>query len=416
MLAGCGALGGGSAPAAEPETTSSPSPGTSTGVHTPESRVPVYGNLSVNATQVWERVESLLGGKYDAPEVTVLNRTGGTSQTGQFAVRLGLDEGAATFQDGGVDGSYSHRTGRVQISPRNGSPAQVARLLAHEYVHAVQFRADNGNQTRFIDRLSAREGIWVQRAIIEGSAVYVEDVYTKRFLGFSALDQRCAEYVEGTPYERYQAQPYCFGGRYFAAQVDSPSDLFSPTTALPNTTEQVLHPGTAEPPANLTVIDETSTDWSTPASFRRQGELYVRTVLGVELSEEQAIEAAAGWGNDKLVHVTNTTGDTKGFVWVLRWDTESDAGEFESAFEQYLDARGTRTPDDWHVGDDRFRVSMVDNRTVAVITGNETFVNAVTVTVQNRNVTVLTDENQSASVQFRDEFGSVLYSQTHSIG
>jgi hypothetical protein len=281
----------------------------------------------------------------------------------------------------------------VQIVPRNGSPAQVARILAHEYVHAVQYRADGGNQTRFIDRVSTRESIWVQAAILEGSAVYVEDVYTKRFLGFSALDQRCAEYLEGPPHERYQAQPYCFGGRYFAAQLDSPSDLFSPTTALPNTTEQVLHPGTAEPPANLTVVDETGTDWSTPASFRRQGELYVRTVLGVELPEERAIEAAAGWGNDRLVHVTNATGGTEGFVWVLRWDTESDAVEFESAFERYLDDRGNRTSDDWHVDGDRFRVSAVDNRTVAVITGNETFVTAVNVTERNRNVTVLTEKN-----------------------
>lgn len=393
VLAGCSAPGGGSTPATAPETTSSPSPETSTAVHTPESRVTVYGNLSVNATRVWERVESLLGGRYGAPEVSVLNRNRRASQTDQFAAHLGLDEGAATFQDGGVGGSYSLRTGRVHIIPRNGSPAQVARILAHEYVHAVQYRADSESQTRFIDRVSAREGVWVQRALIEGSAVYVEDVYTKQFLGFSALDRRCAEYVEGTPHERYQAQPYCFGGRYFAEQLDSPSDLFSPTTALPNTTEQVLHPGTAEPPANLTVIDETSTDWSTPASFRRQGELYVRTVLGVELPEEQAIEAAAGWGNDKLIHVTNTTGDTEGFVWVLRWDTESDAVEFESAFEQYLDARGKRTSGDWHVDDDRFRVSTVNNRTVAVVTGNETFVNATKVTEQNRNVTVLTEEN-----------------------
>jgi hypothetical protein len=74
----------------------------------------------------------------------------------------------------------------------------------------------------------------------------------------------------------------------------------------------------------------------------------------------------------------------------LRWDTESDAGEFESAFERYLDARGKRTSGDWRVGDDRFRVATVDDRTVAVITGNETFVNAATVTEKNRNVTVLT--------------------------
>lgn len=387
VLAGCGALGGGSTPAPAPETVSSPSTEPSTAVHTPKNRVTVYGNLSVNATLVWERVESLLGGRYGAPEVAVLNQERRASQIGPFAARLGFDEGAAKFQNGRVGGRYSPRTGRVHIVPRDSSSAQVARVLAHEYVHAIQYRTDSENQTEFVDRAFARKGFWVSRALMEGSAVYVEDAYTQQFLGFSAIDQRCAEYVEGTPYERYQAQPYCFGGRYFAAQFDSPSDLFSPTTTLPNTTEQVLHPDTDEPPANLTVIDRSRADWNTPASFRRQGELFVRTVLGVELPEEQAIEAAAGWGNDRLIRIT---GDAEGFVWVLRWDTENDAVEFESAFEQYLDARGNRTSDDWHVDDDRFRVSTINDRTVAVITGDETFVNAATVTEQG-NITVLTD-------------------------
>lgn len=144
--------------------------------------------------------------------------------------------------------------------PRNGSPSEIERILAHEYVHAIQYRTD------FVDR--AREsGIW--RVMTEGSAVYVEDVYTRAFLGFSTIERRCEGYRTGTPYERYAAQPYCFGGQYFAETLDSPTELLSPNTTLPTTTEQVLHPGTAEGPTNLSVVDGTPSGWYTPASMDR---------------------------------------------------------------------------------------------------------------------------------------------------
>ncbi|KPN31139.1 hypothetical protein SY89_01882 [Halolamina pelagica] len=335
----------------------------------------MYGDLPVNATLVWQRVESILGGEYDPPAVSV--RDGALEpQTDDFAAHLGLGDGVETFDADRVRASYSQRTGRVRISPGNGSVAQVTRILAHEYVHVVQFRRVDGNRTVFLDRVSDRESFGIQRALIEGSAVYLEDAYTRQFLGFSAIERRCGEYRNGTHYERYAGQAYCFGGQYFAAQLDSPGEAFSPNTRLPNTTEQLLHPGTTEPPANLTVVDETPTDWYTPASFARRGELFARTVLGTELPEDRAAEAAAGWGNDRLVAVT---GDTEGYVWVLRWDTDADAREFERAFADYLDARGNRTAEGWRVDGEYYRLATVDDRTVAVVTGNETFVDAVSV-------------------------------------
>ena len=389
VVAGCSAP---TAPSPTPEagtespTERSTAAPTATQTPTPAGGVSVYGDLPANATLVWERVESLLGGEYEPPTVSVRDRSL-EPQAGSFAAQLGLDEGTETFDEGRVRASYSQRTARIRISPRNGSVAQVTRILAHEYVHAIQFRPPTDRPT-FLDRVSERDSFLLQRALIEGSAVYVEDAYTREYLGFSAIEQRCAEYRNGTPYERYAGQAYCFGGKYFAAQSDSPSGLVSPNTTLPNTTEQLLHPGTTEPPANLTVVDETPTGWYTPASFARRGELFVRTVLGTELAEERAAEAAAGWGNDRLVSVT---GDTEGYVWVLRWDTEGDAGEFGTAFGDYLDARGNRTADGWTVGDDRYRLSSVDDRTVAVVTGNETFVDRVSVTATGRNVTVSAD-------------------------
>jgi hypothetical protein len=64
------------------------------------------------------------------------------------------------------------------------------------------------------------------------------------------------------------------------------------------------------------------------------------------------------------------------------------AAEFENAFAEYLDAPGNRTADGWRVDDDRYRLTTVDDRTIAVVTGNETFVDSVSVTGEGGNVTV----------------------------
>lgn len=380
VLAGCGAFAESTSSAPTPNTQQTatetdPSTRTATPTSIPDSRVTVYGDALVNATLVWERVESLFGETYDPPAVSVLDRTR-EAQTSPFVAALGLDEGIETAYEGHVGWRYMPRYDRVQLVPRNASRTDVERVLAHEYVHAVQYRT----------------GVWdramnagAPRAALEGGAVYVEDVYTREFHGYSAIDKRCERYRNGTPYERYTSRLYCFGGQYFAETLDSPSDLFDPDLRMPNTTEQVLHPETTDGPTNLTVVDETPTDWYTSASFDRQGELFVRTVLGVELSEERATEAATGWGNDRLVEIT---GDTHGFVWVLHWDTVDDAAAFEAAFADYLDTRGVETADGWRVVDDRYRLIDVDDRTVAVAMGNETFVDAVTVTSENGNVTV----------------------------
>jgi len=377
VLAGCGAFGGSESPTATPETASivNDTSETATPTTTPDSRVRVYGDLPVNATLVWERVESMFPGNYEAPVVTVLDdRPEG--QVNPFAAQLGLDEGLNSSKSGVVGGRYVYYNDRVQMVPRDGTPPEIERVLAHEYVHAIQY------QTDFVDR-AGESGIW--RVMMEGSAVYAENVYTREFLGFSTIERRCERYRTGTPYERYVGQPYCFGGQYFAETLDSPNDLLDPGLRLPNTTEQVLHPASTDRPANLTVVDETPTDWYTPASMDRQGELFIRTVLGVELSEERAADASAGWGNDRLLKVT---GDTEGYVWVLRWDTDADADEFECAFADYLDARGNETADGWRVEDDRYRLTTVDNRTIAVMIGSVTFVDTVSVSGGRGNVTV----------------------------
>ena len=380
VLAGCGAFGGAPSPTVASTDTeaSTPAPtptetATPTAASTPEP-VAVAGELSVDATLVWERVESLFPGEYEPPRVSARNVTG-TSMTPPFAAHLGLDRETETFAAENAGGGYVRQEDRVLLLTRNGSATELERILAHEFVHAIQ------DQAGLLERADDTESVAVERAIVEGAAMYVENAYAREFLGFSSLDWTCAEYANGTPHSRYINGPYCYGGQYFVAQLDSPSEVANPDLPLPNTTEQVLHPRTTDSPVSLTV----TTGLEATTARDRQGELFVRTVLGTELPEQRAIDAAAGWGNDRLVRAT---GDTEGYVWVLRWDTDNDAAEFESAFGDYLGARGERSADGWTVGDDRYRLRSVDDRTVAVVTGNETFVDRASVAAENGNVTV----------------------------
>lgn len=388
VLTGCGAFGGTPSPPEVSDTTSTPT-GSSTPTLTATSsgsseRVPVAGELSMNATAVWERVESLFGGEYDPPSVSVRD-VRGFSQTPPFATHLGLDDGAETFATRNPGGLYQGHNNNVLLLTQNGSSTEIERILAHEYVHAIQDRIG------FLDRSAARNRSAVKRALAEGSAMYVEDTYAREFLGFSSIDRECSEYMNGTPHVRYINGPYCLGGKYFSERLDSPSDLSNPDLSLPSTTEQMLHPGKTEPPANLSVNTKMG---SAAANVQgRQGELFIRTVLGVELDKKRASEAAAGWGNDRLIRVT---GDAEGYVWILRWDTEADTEEFTAAFGTYLDARGERTANGWNVDSDRYRVSAVDDRTVAVVTGSGTFTDTVAVTERHGNVTVQNDSTETS--------------------
>lgn len=376
VLAGCGAFGGGPSPTVTETSTPAPTPtGTTTPTEASTPRpVPVAGELPVDATLVWNRVESLFPGEYESPRVSARNLTG-TSMTPPFAAHLGLDRGADRFAAENAGGGYVRQEDRVLILTRNGSATELERILAHEFVHAVQ------DQTGLLDRAAGADSPAVEQAIVEGAAMYAEDAYTREFLGFSSLHRTCEEYAIGSSHSRYINGPYCFGGQFFASELRSPSGITGSDLELPNTTEQVLHPETTDQPAKLTV----TTDWEATAEQDRQGELFVRTVLGTELPEEPAIGAASGWGNDRLVSVT---GDTEGYVWVLRWDTEADSEQFEEAFGDYLDARGNRTADGWRADGEDYRLTTVDGRTVALVTGNETFVDTVAVSGSDGNVTV----------------------------
>jgi hypothetical protein len=109
------------------------------------------------------------------------------------------------------------------------------------------------------------------------------------------------------------------------------------------------------------------------------------------LTTEDAHTAAAGWDHDRLLELTHTPGDdtTSGYVWTLRFDDAPNASTFQSAIQDYLDARATAVDGDTYtIEDQAWRATRVDDRTVALVVGPDPFTDAVTVSSENATGTV----------------------------
>ena len=120
----------------------------------------------------------------------------------------------------------------------------------------------------------------------------------------------------------------------------------------------------------------------------RMGELFLRVALRTELNRSTAVDAAAGWGDDRKLSYTN--GEDSGYAWVLRWDNSTEATEFEDAFRTYLGEKASEQDGVW-VGDganSSYRVERTTETTVVVFLGNDSFVRNATATEEAGEIVV----------------------------
>ncbi|WP_246987059.1 hypothetical protein [Halorientalis marina] len=389
--------GTGTTTADESETAESPTPGD--GTPTPASTdtgAPSYtvtvenGTLPINATRTYARVQSLLDSDAEPWPVRVRN----LSEWRRSVGRVGASplNRALGFENVSVDWSEPTgvtRFGAVYVHPGDGSAGKTERVLAHEFVHLVQYRttllpwAGRLTQQRLTtDRLKTR------RSLVEGGAVYVADVYAHRYLDVQNNSAYVRNlYESGSATYRSALAQYRFGAQYVAHRIDDPANLSRAYDDHPRTTEQVIHnySRSEEPPANLSVVVGNTTDEWASLGNNTLGEMTTRTALGTELTPERAAVAATGWGTDHLAVFQHSTNDSRfGWAWVLRWDTAAEAGELETALDDYATARDRASPAD-------FRVVSLDDRTVALVFGDPAFVTNATVRA-NGNVTVAVGE------------------------
>jgi hypothetical protein len=139
----------------------------------------------------------------------------------------------------------------------------------------------------------------------------------------------------------------------------------------PTTTEQIMHPEKYFAQEGALAVDapQVTGDWSL-VETNSFGEYFISVMLGNWISEDDAFDAAEGWGGDVFSYYE--LDDEFFFTWNILWDSEDDAFEFYLAFQDmmyntsaekhncsYWEANGRYISIDWN-GNQTLIVSSAD--------------------------------------------------------
>jgi len=373
--------------AAAPTADARPADGNATQVTLENS------TLDLDAARTFAEIESLVDEDLPAdPPVYVLRgRDAGSGALSYPYTPYGfLEDLALTDVGPGGDGAagLTDGTGTVYLVAGNRSHATNVKVLAHEFVHAIQFRAELLPWSQASLQGNVPTDLAQTRlALTEGSAVWVTDGYVRRHMAANVTLQSTEirrAYEDARVGGRYFLARYHFGFRGVDRRLDDPSELrelFEPP--VPNTTEQLLHGDTPadEPPRRFEVEAADAGEWTVrePDDEDVMGELFVRVALSKELSLAEAADAAAGWGYDRLIEYERD--DESAFAWITRWDDPANASAFATAFETYTDRRET-------ADELTFGVRSVGDDVVVVYSGPPAFVDAARASVDGETVRV----------------------------
>ncbi|MGH9178727.1 MAG: hypothetical protein ACRD0N_09265 [Acidimicrobiales bacterium] len=253
-----------------------------------------------------------------------------------------LAEEVERFSAGAILGFYDTETKELVVRGREPTP-YVRTILVHELTHALE------DQHFDLDRADdlGDEAFLGFQALAEGSAGRVEDAYRA---SLSAADRRAAareEAARATSVPDVPAVvqlifgfPYAFGPDLVAAilraggqaRLDAAFGDDSPASS-----EHVLHPSrylrgdepraVPNPPADGTAFDDGEI-----------GELFLSLMLGAGLDQDQADEAAEGWGGDH--YVAWRDGDRTCVRMTFVMDTPADTAQLTEALADWAEERG----------------------------------------------------------------------------
>lgn len=347
-----------------PATTTTPGSTTDDAGDAPE-HVVVDGDLPVDANRTFDRVAALLDADYAPTRVVVEDLSG--RQTASFdGVPFFSAFGVTGPEDGGAGpAGLTTLDAMVYVSPAAADSARVEQVLAHEFVHVAQVREDMVPWFGGLAPAAASvDEQFVRRALVEGAAVYVTDAYTRAHQPGTGLQsaELAAAYADAGAAGRFLFGQYHFGFQYVDATLEDPAELPALYEYPPETSEQVLHPGSEDAPVALNVTVDAAAFDRVRSQTGRAGEFLTRVVLRQTTRRSTAREAAAGWGNDDVVAFDTPNGSS--VAWVTRWDTPEDADEFAAA-ARTLDDRPSETS---------YRTERVTDDTVVVFAGTEQFV------------------------------------------
>ncbi len=241
------------------------------------------------------------------------------------------------------------------ISTRAELSAINQMLYAHEFTHALQDQHFDLAALVDEDFEAARpDAALAALALVEGDAMLMTEGYQAWMMRQNpgavfnllsdALVMQTDALLSAPAILRAELMfPYT-EGRAFAYAIFAESGSWAGVNAayeaLPQTTEQVLHPeayfsGEGAVAVTLPALDSALEGEWRLVWDRTLGQFYLREHLRQGLSREVADAAAQGWGGDRYQLYAAAEGEASVLVWRTTWDTPADAAEFAVAYQNY---------------------------------------------------------------------------------
>jgi hypothetical protein len=333
-LAGCGMLGGGGGG----DGGDGGDGGASGNIDAPRE---VAEPMDPSASEVYSRVQGIVGAEASAPNVLVTNLpTDRNVSNAYLTAAIGLPEDPSSTLVDSVNVTYDPEDDVVVFNEEtvyDMTGPQIEAALAYGF--AVSLHYKNG----WIENNRTILG-YERRALVTATTGAATRAYVDEHVD-GASEYAVPSFEETGAYRwAFAGAMEYYGAQYVDSAVESPSEIPSIyEDGGPATTEQMLH-DTDEAAMELT-LSSSASDWWTVQDIPfgsgagTFGELGTRAILRSHLSESEAAAAADGWGNDSAVAFRSVRNESTGVVWVHRWDSASEADEFVNATEAYADAR-----------------------------------------------------------------------------
>ncbi len=251
-----------------------------------------------------------------------------------------LDQIWSSFGDAGILGWYDAAGDRIVL--RTGEITPFTRtLLVHELTHALDDESFDVDADRFDGRDD--ELGWTFRAVVEGSAIEIEERYraTLSTAELEAEDAAAALIPRGVSFSSFTdefLEIQFSRSEQGAAFIDELWDrggaaaVDAVLTNPPSTSEQIMNPElwVTNAPADIISIAPVADG----AAFRSGvlGEARLAAIL-ISLGIDEAYEAASGWGGDGFV--AWRAGEVTCVRIHLEADTPAELDGYASAFESW---------------------------------------------------------------------------------
>lgn len=273
-------------------------------------------------------------------------RTDAWTTIGAIPRGVGILEALDAYQQGQVLGYYNSQNEELVYTGDADLDRIEHFVLAHELVHAID---DQHFDLDRLDNMVVRcddEVFEAALGVVEGSANHFATQVLFRYPDSSpGSPPRGGPDGEVPPLiTELQAYPYTVGQRFVDALADEGGTpaVDAALRRFPTTTEQVLHPEKfpTDVGQRVDVPDFGPTfgpSWR-DLDVMVVGELWLKALCHLRLSEGVAASAAAGW--DGGTYRAWSHGKDVAVIMSTVWDTPNDALEFSDAFGRWL-ARGS---------------------------------------------------------------------------